>query len=203
MPQDVRWSTLAVCLESYLKHWPILLTICEENSAIIDNNIPNFVYKLGVKQSAEMFQMLKPIAIALDLMQRDSYTIGDSVMQWKNHKKELAPKLSQDAKKKLNKRIGTAMTPAHLLANIVNLKYRGKILTDNEIEIGMDFVASKNPEFIPLLVNFKTEVAPFQKFMFHDNIVQTIKPCDWWKSHEDHASSAGVERIFSSFVFVH
>ena len=61
------------------------------------------------------------------------------------------------------------------MANIVNLKYRDKDLTDKEIEIGMDFVASRNPDFLPLLVNFKVEVPPFQKFMFHDNIVQTIK----------------------------
>ena len=39
----------------------------------------------------------------------------------------------------------------------------------------MDFAASKNPDFLPLLVNFKAEVGLFQKFMFHDNIVQTIK----------------------------
>ena len=89
--------------------------------------------------------------------------------------------LSQDAKKKLSKRIEQSITPAHFLANIfniVNLKYRGKDLTDKEIEIGMDFAASKNPDFLPLLVNFKAEFAPFQKFMFHDKIVQTMKPCD-------------------------
>ena len=102
------------------------------------------------------------------------------------------------------------------MANIVNLKYRGKDLTDKEIEIGVDFAALKNPDFLPLLVNFKAEVAPFQKFMFHYNIFQTIKPCDWRKSHKDHvnqellevvdqlltaiASSAGVERMFSVFI---
>ena len=32
---------------------------------------------------------------------------------------------------------------------------------DKEIEIGMDFEASKNPDFLPFLVNFKAEVAPF------------------------------------------
>ena len=68
------------------------------------------------------------------------------------------------------------MTPANFLANIVNLKYRGKDLTDKEIEVGMDFAASKNPDFLPLLVNFKTEVTPFQKFMFHDNMFKL--PCD-------------------------
>ena len=49
MPQDVRRNTLADCLESYLKHWPILLTIFKENRAIIDNNITNIVNNLGVK----------------------------------------------------------------------------------------------------------------------------------------------------------
>ena len=55
--------------------------------------------------------------------------------------------------------------------------------------------------------------------MSHDNIVQSINPCDWWKSHDDCvnqelleivdqlliavASSAGVERIFSSFGLVY
>ena len=60
MPQNVRWSKLADCLESYLKHWPILLTICEENRAIIDNNITNIVNNLGLKRSIEeSLQMLK------------------------------------------------------------------------------------------------------------------------------------------------
>ena len=107
-------------------------------------------------------------------------------------------KLSQDAKK-LSKRIEQTMTPAFFLANIVNLKYRGKDLTDKEIEIRMDFATSKNSDFLPFLVNFKAEVTLFQKYMFHDKIVQTIKPCVWWKFYKGHASSAGVERIFSSF----
>ena len=54
--------------------------------------------------------LLKPIAVALDLMQRDSCTIDDSVVIWKNLQKEITPKLSQDAKKKLSKRIEQAMT---------------------------------------------------------------------------------------------
>ena len=115
---------MADCLESYLKHCPILLTICKENKAIIDKNITNIVNNLGVKQSAEeLLQMLKPIDVSLDLMQKDSFTIHGSVMIWKNLQKELTPKLSQGAKKNLSKVIEQAMTPAHFLANIVNLKY--------------------------------------------------------------------------------
>ena len=87
-----------------------------------------------------------------------------------NLQKELTPKLSQDTKKKLSKRIQQAIIPAHFLAYIVYIKYRGKDLTDKEIEIEMDFEASKNPDFLPLLVNFKAEVASFQMFMSHDKL---------------------------------
>ncbi len=39
VPQDVRWNTLADCLENYLQNWPILLRICEEHRADIDKSI--------------------------------------------------------------------------------------------------------------------------------------------------------------------
>ena len=55
--------------------------------------------------------------------------------------------------------------------------------------------------------------------MFKDNVIQNVKPVDWWKSQADRlhadtskvvmqlltttASSAGVERVFSSFGLVH
>ena len=49
----------------------------------------------------------------------------------------------------------------------------------------MDFAASKNMQNpFQFLFLIKAEVALFQKFMFHDNIVQTMKPRDWWKFHK-------------------
>ena len=59
----------------------VLLTICEENKATIDKNSTNIVNNFGVKQSAEeLLQMLKLNDVSLDLMQKDSCTIHDSVM---------------------------------------------------------------------------------------------------------------------------
>ena len=154
---------MADCLESYLKHWPILLTICEENKAIIDKNITNIVNNFGVEQSAEeLLQMLKPIDVSLDLMQKDSFTIHGSVMIWKNLQKELTPKLSQGAKKNLSKVIEQAMTPAHFLANIVSLKYRVKDLTDKEIKIEMNFSASKMQIFFHFCLILKQKLHHFK-----------------------------------------
>lgn len=116
-------------------------------------------------------------------------------------------------------RLDQALSPCHLLANIVHPKYRGKSLTDAQYETAMDWATAEHENIIPDLINFKAEAGPFPKFLFKDNVVQTVKPVDWWMSHTDRlhadtskvvlqlltatASSAGVERVFSSFGLVH
>jgi len=71
---------------------------------------------------------------------------------------------------------------------------------------------------VPDLVNYKAEASQFQSFMFQQNVLENVKPLDLWKSQTDHlnqetlsvvyqllsatASSAGVERVFSSFGLV-
>jgi len=80
MPQEVRWNTMADCLESYSKHWPILMTICERKCDKTDSSIANIVTNLGIKRNAEeLLQRLKSTAVALDKVQRDSSTTADAV----------------------------------------------------------------------------------------------------------------------------
>jgi len=126
---------------------------------------------------------------------------------------------NRDAKKKLKKRIDQALTPSHFLANIVHPKYRGQTLTPTEYDTGMDLASTEHSLIIPDLVNFKAEAPPFQQFMFQEKVIQSVQPLDWWKSQTDRlnketmtvvnqlltatASSAGVERVFSSFGLVH
>ena len=220
MPQDVRWNTMADCLESYIKHWPMMMTICEENRNEIDHNISSLVSNLGIKRSAEeLLQRLKPIAVALDCVQQDSCSIAEAVEIWKKLEIELALDNIRDAKKKFKKRYDQALTPSHLLANIIHPKYRGKTLTNAEYKTAMEHASTKYNAILSDLVNFKAEAPPFQRFMFQENVIQTFSPLDWWKSQADRlnpetnkaviqlltatASSAGVERVFSSFGLVH
>lgn len=39
MLQNVRWNTLADCLESYIKNWHILSKVCTDNRVAISPNI--------------------------------------------------------------------------------------------------------------------------------------------------------------------
>jgi Protein of unknown function (DUF 659)/hAT family C-terminal dimerisation region len=218
MPQEVRWNTMADCLETYISQWPKLMAVCEQNRDEIDKDISNIVTNIGVKRSAEeLLQRLKPIAVALDSVQRDSCNIAEAVEIWKKLKSDL-PLESRDSKKKFQKRFDQALSPYHFLANIIHPQYRGKNLTDAEYDTGMSLAAEEYAASVPDLINYKAEAVPFQRFMFEMNVLDTVKPVDWWKSLSDRlnkqtvdlasqlvtatASSAGVERVFSSFGLV-
>lgn len=51
LPHEVRWNTVADCLDSYLSNWPILLSICEEHRDVIDDEIKKKVTNLALKQA--------------------------------------------------------------------------------------------------------------------------------------------------------
>jgi hypothetical protein len=82
----------------------------------------------------------------------------------------------------------------------------------------MNYAVFNYTTIVPTLINSKDKAAPFQQFMFHNNVIDTINPLNWQKSQADRldydtikvaiqllttASIAGVERIFSSFGLVH
>lgn len=118
----------------------------------------------------------------MDSTQKGSCTIADAVEIWNILKTDLALE-NRDAKKKFQK---PGHTASHLLANIVHPKYRGKNLTDDEHEFGMDSAAKQNAAVVPDLVNYKAEASPFQLFMFQQNVMDSVKSLDWWKSQADH-----------------
>jgi hypothetical protein len=89
--------------------------------------IINVVTNIGIKRNAaELMQQLKPMAIALDSIQRDSYSIAEAVKIRRKLKSELQLE-SQDTKKKFQKRIDQALSPYHLLANITHSHSGGEI----------------------------------------------------------------------------
>jgi hypothetical protein len=113
---------------------------------------------------------------------------------------------------KFNKCIQQALSPYHLLANIMHPKYRGQSLTEAELNTGMELASTQYGQIVWHLINLKAQASPFQKYMFSDSVLTNVQPLDWWKSQSDRlhpdkitvanqlltatASSAGVERIF-------
>jgi len=78
---------MADYLEVYITQWPKLIAICEQNRNSIARDITNIVTNIGIKRSAEeLLQRLKPIAVALDSIQKDSCTVADAVEIWNTQK---------------------------------------------------------------------------------------------------------------------
>ena len=65
-PQKARWNTICNCCEAPLKNWN-MLKICETARDKIDSTISN-----KIPNMEELVGRLKPIAVALDRLQRDS-----------------------------------------------------------------------------------------------------------------------------------
>lgn len=68
LPIDVRWNSVADCLQSYLDNWSTLLKVCEEHRDAIDANIAAKVSNIAMKRNAEDYlERMEPIAFLIPL----------------------------------------------------------------------------------------------------------------------------------------
>ena len=219
MPQDVRWNTMCDCLEAYISNWSVLLAVCEENRKEIDSIVHSKVTNLGLKRQAEeLYERLSPIAIALDKMQADSAMIADCVEIWKELEMKLKDLKNREINQKFRARCSQAVTPAHLLANLLHPTLQGKNLSPEEKEKSVEYAGQKWPSMMPTIIRFQGQTSPFQPCKFADEVTKSVKPIAWWQSHagmipDDDlravkqllsavAASSGVERVFSSYGLV-
>ena len=224
LPQDVRWNTLSDCLESYLKNWPILFDVCSNNRISIDKDIIKVVNDTNLKTNAQDYlKKLKYIAVALDKVQRNTCTIGEATEIWLElleafETEQANGEFSVSDTNKVKERMEMALTPAHFLANLLDHRFRGNKLTQEQIETGMEYVETYHPEALPIIINYQAKCVPFKPYMFSKHLIDNVKPLAWWRSmkninstalelaqqlHTAIASSANIERLFSSYGLVH
>lgn len=87
----------------------------------------------------------------------------------------------------------------------------------DETEIAMEFASKRCTNGMPQILSFKAQVEPFSRYLFSEDVLDKTHPLIWWKSIDSLApqlldlvtmlfsavaSSAGVERIFSTFGLV-
>lgn len=215
LPSDVRWNSFSDCLEKYLSNWSIIVKVCDENRDKISKDVHLKVMNLGLKREAEsMLEIMKPVAVALDTIQKNNCSLGDVVEVWKNLKEKLGnnSKISASFEKRYNQ----AMSSAHYLANLVHPSYCGAKLKEAEKEEAIEYANSKfGAQFLILVLKHKAK-----SFMHQDEVVKNLDPLEWWKSQVQQipenksimenleklfsamGSSAAVERIFSTFKLV-
>jgi len=220
MPQDVRWNTLADCLESYINNWHILSKVCTDNRVAISSDISSKVHDMDLKISATIYlEKLKVISVALDKVQRDCCTISEATEIWIkiiNYFKR--NNLESDLNYVLQ-RFKMAMTPAHYLANLLDHRFRGIQLSEEQLDEAMEYVNSYHPAAMPDIISYRAKTSPFKNYLFSEESIKNVKPITWWLAlknsinivtfdlvtqlHTAIASSAGIERLFSAFGLVH
>lgn len=118
------------------------------------------------------------------------------------------------------KRFDKTITPFHFLANVLHPKYQGIRLKDEQTESAFKFLSENFPLFVTDYISFTAKSAPFPQSLFSPESLK-ISAVIWWKSLKRYklvnqqfvnfaicvlscpASSAAIERIFSSFGNVH
>lgn len=225
LPQDVRWNTLADCLEIFTQEWQKLLQICEENKDQIDSLIFQKVSNIKLKRSAEDFlKIIKPISVTLDKLQRTDAFLADAVEAWKELEAVFDDTITLNIKQMaaFQKRYAQALTPYHFLAYLLDPRKTKFPLKYNEKDAALKVAAESYPHsgLLPIIIKFEAKSDPFKSVMFSEEIINNVTPIQWWKSQKDVSdinkvlpiltqlmcsvtSSASVERIFSTFGLVH
>ncbi|CAG4946252.1 unnamed protein product [Parnassius apollo] len=120
---------------------------------------------------------------------------------------------------KLKARYNAAMTPAHLAAHILDPKYRGEGLDEEEDTMGMEFIDLSYPQAIKDVLTYRAMSFPFKDYMFKEDLLKRTYVSVWWRSlgskidpgminltnqvYTATASCARIERLFSTFGLVH
>jgi len=131
LPQEVRWNTLSDSIKFFLKNRGILVQVCQDHKADIDSAIFKIVNDVSVANNAQNFlDMMPPIAVALDKVQKSNTMISTCVEIWHDLANDLQSQPSS-VKKKLSARRDMALGPMHYLANMLDHIYLGKNLSDD------------------------------------------------------------------------
>lgn len=227
LPCEVRWNTMSKAIESFLKNRGILVQICQDHKSEIDKNIATIVNNANLVMNAQDYSSrMRPIAVALDRMQRDKTTIAVAVEVWFMLGKALEghPKKVEE---NFEKRRNMALGGPHFLANMADHRFRGVHLTSQQKSSAYEYLKTVNPDFLPLLLTHVAGSDPFPKNMYGPEF-REVSPMVWWKSitFEDPdclkwgrlkdqwmkvldqlfsavPNTAAVERTFSSFGLVH
>lgn len=221
LPQDVRWNTMADSIESYLENWSSIHKICTDNRSAVNSDILILVEDIAMKnKSQEYLIKLKKIANALDRVQSDNCTISEATSVWLNLQKYFETEvLEEDILEKIAMRFELAITPYHLLGYILDPRFNGEHLNQEQLDEALNYANIYHPTVMPEIITYQAQGAPFSKCLFDKHIVSKVSPLIWWTSFEKKltpdffylikqiftavSSSAGIERLFSTFGLVH
>ncbi|KYM98418.1 hypothetical protein ALC62_10871, partial [Cyphomyrmex costatus] len=116
-------------------------------------------------------------------------------------------------------RFDMVITPYHYLANLLDHRFRGQKLNQDQVEEALEYASSRYPEAMPFIIQYQAKSSPFREYLFSTENIENVSPISWWHSlqnsmnnvmfdlsmqvHTAVASSADIEKLFSTFGFIH
>ena len=222
LPNDTRWGSHVACVDTFLRNYSHYIAIRSEHSDEIDPDVAKLIDNIAIYRNAKsLLDQLKLVAIALDKLQADACSLGDGVHIWLELAAAEELKPYRDV---IMKRFSQWLTPAHMVAYMSHPKHKGRGLTSQQEETAQQWLAQKNPQFLPPLLMMQIQDERLPKTMFMEEVVSSLSPASWWllmgkkvakeeplpdglielmsRLHRLPTSSASIERLFSSFGLV-
>lgn len=221
IPGDTRWNSQLTCIDTFIRNHAGYTHVTNSHEEEIDKNIVKVIrdYNL-LKQAKDLSKQLKPVADALDRLQGDKVSIADACDAWLD--------LLSDANLEAHRqaviaRFQLAIQPVHYFAYMLHPKYKGTKLSEKQQEEARNWIAHRRPELLPSVIRFSGQDELYPCSFFSPQVVAKLDAVTWWKNlkrvskhndiqeladvvihlHSCPASSASVERVFSSFGIVH
>lgn len=86
-----------------------------------------------------------------------------------------------------------AVTKIHLLANLLDHRYQGKLLSNEQIETAMNYVANLHADVLADVLKYRANMFAFNSYLFNPNI--NISPLSWWMAISDNLNSKTKELV--------
>jgi hypothetical protein len=221
LPGDTRWNSQLTCIETFIRNHPGYTQVANAHDDEIDKNILKHIrdYNL-LKQAKDLMKQLKSVGDALNHLQGDKVSVADACDSWLDLQSDsnLEPH-----RQTVNARFKLAIQSMHCLAYMLHPKYKGAKLSEEQQEQARQWIADRHPALLPFVISFLPEDELYPRSFFAPQVISKLDPVSWWKSLKKvtktlkiqelgnimthllscPASSALVERVFSSFGIVH
>ena len=167
-------------IESFLRNRGALVQVTQDHKNEIDSEVIDVVNDSKLVSSAKKYlEVMKPIVVALDRVQRNDTTIAVAVEVWERLARELQHQ-SQDVCFHYKKRMDMALGPVHYLANILDHRFQRRHLTDEQKHVAYQYLDEVDPCLTPVALAVQSSSDPFPGYLFRESM-KSVLPQTWWK----------------------
>lgn len=121
---------------------------------------------------------LQKISIALDKVQNETCTIKEATEIWLNLLQSIENEtefiLTEFEINCFKNRFNMAMTPPHYLANLLDHRFRGQKLSQDQLEKALQYAAIYHLDAMPFIIQYQAKSSPFREYLF---LSQNVKKC--------------------------